>query len=296
MRICSTSFVIIALACGGAGCVPKAELIDRPAAYFDATEPMEVVIAAVNRNNHALPTLFSRFNFEAWVVDDKGKTRFVNGDDGTLLYRKPGEFRMVGTKPGVGRVFEAGTTIDRFWMIVEAPGESTMWWGHYKNIGKPCVEGIPIRPDALMEVLGLTDISDDLLAEPAPTMRFNNDADAYMFVWNMRSESKWIAQKEVWYDRKTKLPRLVNLFDRDGRIILNAYLSAHEAVKVDGVEPAPKVATVFRVFFPETGTKMSLKLIKPALQYKGLPNAKSIQFPTDPGVSNEIQIDAGCID
>jgi hypothetical protein len=288
---------MVALLCG---CVPRQGVVDvaKPRGYFGPTESMEQVIEAINRNNTALPTLWSRFEFDAVVVDENGKRHPVNGDTSSiLLYRKPSEFRLVGKKNIAGPVFEVGTTADRFWLTVSPPGESTRWWGHYRNLGKPCAQPIPIRPDAVMEVLGIADIpADNLLNTPAPTMRFNSDADAYMIVWNEPTDTKWVARKEIWYDRQTKLPILVSLFDDNGKIILRAYLGNHVEVKVDGVNPSPKVATTFDLFFPENKTKMLLKLDKPMLQNRGVPNANTIQFPTDAGVTNEIQIDAGCTD
>ena len=50
-------------------------------------------------------------------------------------------------------------------------------------------------------------------------MRFNNDAWAYMLVWNKPLRDRWAAEKEVWYDIVTKLPKLVLLFDANGRVL-----------------------------------------------------------------------------
>src|SRR5688572_33205222 len=104
-----------------------------------------------------------------------------------------------------------------------------------EHLGKPCAQPIPIRPDLLMEVLGVFTIDPNLQRFPAPVMRFNNDEDAYMFTWIMPQVDRFVAVKEVWYDRKTMRPRLVNLFGREGRILLRAYLSKHRPVKIEGV-------------------------------------------------------------
>ena len=65
-------------------------------------------------------------------------------------------------------------------------------------------------------------------------MRFNNDADVYMFVWSIRGIDRFIAQKEIWYDRATKQPRRVYLFDDNGRVILRAFLRNHAPLEVPG--------------------------------------------------------------
>ncbi len=269
-----------------------------PAKYFGPTEPMQQVVQEINANNLRIPTLWARISFEATIVDpETSKSTFVNGDTGTLLYRKPQDLRLKGTKPGV-TVFELGSNSTRYWLLSPAPGPDTMWWGNYRNIGKPCSKDIPIRPDMVLEVLGVGAIDADFLHEPSPVMRFNNDNDAYMFVWQMRvtRPNRWAAQKEIWYDRQSKLPKLVVLFDENGRIVLRAYLSNHKPVgePVAGMASQPMVATRYELLFPDTKSQMTIELRDMRLQEKGVPNDRSFRFPEDPDVSKVIQIDEDC--
>lgn len=294
--------LIAAFAGGCAGRGEKAAVAQRKPPYLGPTDTMRQVVADINANNERLPSLWARHEFEATVVDERGKSRFVNGD-GYLLFRQPRELRLIGKKPGVGNIFEIGSNDERFWLTIRPPNEpSEIWWGNYANLGKPCVEEIPIRPDLILEVLGVSRIETDFTREPAPTMRFNNDQDAYMFVWNVRGPDRWIAQKEVWYDRETKLPRLVNLFDENGRVILSAYLSKHQPITTGpagaagGEIPPPMIATDYRLFFPDNGTRMWFQLKDMELQHNGVPNDRSFAFPENPGVDREIQIDESCDD
>jgi hypothetical protein len=271
------------------GCAPKAV---PPAGYFGPTLPMKEVVEGINANNIAISSLWSRHYFEATIVDEKQKSHFVNGE-GVLLYRSPNEMRIVGTKDIAGTIFEIGTTAERYWVMV-VPELDTMWWGEYGRLDRLPPKRIPIRPDLILQVLGVSAVDADFLKEPAPVMRFNNDADAYMFVWNTRGKDRWIAQKEIWYDRATLLPKVVLLFDADGRIVLRAYLSKHRGVKVNGLAEGsgPKIATEYQLFFPDTKTHMSFELRDMALRHNGVPNANSIRFPREPEVSKVIQVDA----
>lgn len=279
------------------GCTPN-----RPApagrAYFGPTDPISTVVARINANNQPIRSLFAFHTFEATIYDQQGKGTFVNGR-GTLNFRKPGELLLQGKKE-VGNVFEIGSNDDRYWLTV-ALGRDAMWWGYYRNIGKPCIEEpIPIRPDAMLEILGVGDIDTDFTRQPAPTMRFNNDADAYMFVWNVRAShpDRWIAYREIWYDRQTLRPMLVLLFDPDGRVILRAYLSEYQPVKIENLpqEQWPAVATRYRLYFPDSGSKMNFELSDVALSRNGKPDDRTFRFPDRPGVSEIIQIDQGCGD
>jgi hypothetical protein len=142
-------------------------------------------------------------------------------------------------------------------------------------------------------VLGIGAIDTDFTHEPAPVMRFNNDADAYMIVWSARLPDRWVAQREVWYDRATKLPRIVLLFDENGRVVLRAYLSNHQPVESNDPEHAPKVATEYRLFFPATGAKMSFQL-RDMRQKKNntIPSERSFPFPSEAPTSKVIAIHA----
>ncbi len=263
----------------------------QPAGYYGPTELLNKVVADVNANADRLPTLRGGGTFEAWIKD-KGKTRYINGDV-TLLYSRPQSMRLVGKKDLAGQVFEIGSNDERYWVIVRGD-QDTMWWGTWANLGRVDPSKIPVRPDLVLEVLGLEPIPSNFLQQPVPVMRFNNDADAYMIVWNVKLPDRWIAQKEIWYDRATKLPKLVLLFDENGRIVLRAYLSNHKPVEVAGMprQQWPKVAASYRLFFPDTGSRMSIDLTDVALKRNNAPNQRSFVFPgSNAGVAREIAID-----
>ena len=277
-----------------AGCAPD---VRRPRIYTGPTLTMPALVAAVNERNAGLLTLYAKHYLEATIHNpETKKSNFINSG-GDIFVRKPKDLLLRGRKDIVGNVFEIGSTDDHYWMSV-FEGEDTMWWGWHRNAGKPCVKGMPIRPDALGEVLGIGQIDANLKAEPFPTMRFNNDSGGfYMLTWNARGENLWYTEKEVWYARETLLPVRVFLFDRNGRVILRANLSQHKPVELAGVAEAdrPLVATYYDLFFPETESTMTIRLSDLAVQTRtGQPKPGMIRFPENPGVSKVMQIDADC--
>jgi hypothetical protein len=287
--------ILVAATCTAlAGC----RHIDGPkqkGAYFGPTEPMRDVVQQINQNNQQLPTVWASHGYKATVVDDRKKTRTFTGD-GALLYRGPREMRLTGNVLGVGTVFEVGSTNDRFWLKL-VPEVETMWWGNYRNLGKPCAEPIPLRPDLVVEVLGVGVINTDFSALPVPTMRFNHERDAYMFVWNAPLPDRWFAVKEVWYDRRTKRPTLVMLYDADGRVVVRAELRNHRQVEIEDTPRNrwPVIAGEYRLYFPGNDTRMEIDLREVMLNKRGYP-PRGMAFP-DPrraGVDRVIQIDAAC--
>ncbi len=281
-----------------AGCIPKGQPPTGKILYSGPTDAMSVVLAKVRRNNAAVETLWSRHDFEATIYDDKGHSHYVAGN-GLLTYRKPHNFRLDGDVAGAGRVFQLGSNDDRFWATIGADVD-TMYWAHWQNADKACAKPMPVRPDLVVEVLGITDIPDDMLTDPTPVMRYNNAADAYMIVWSTKGPDQYYPVKEIWYDRATLQPRMVNLFDPRGRITLRAYLSKFKPVPpAEGETPAPNtprptIATHYDLLFPETRDKMVFDLRNPVSSYKGAPNDRTFRFPDNPDVSKVDQIDANC--
>ena len=262
--------------------------------YTGPTLPIYDVIASINRNNRAVPTLWARGDFDATLFDEHQRKHSLSGKS-TLLYRKPQDLRLVGEMFGVSeRVFDIGSNADRYWMIVK-PEVDTIWWGRYDAPAPPPEADIPIRPDLLIDVLGVGEIDTNLNALPAPVMRFNNDVDAYMFVWHDKLPDRWVARKEVWYDRSTFRPQLVLLFDDNGRVILRALLDQHRSVDVPDVDEKqrPTIAGRYRLYFPQTGTKLTLTLDDVRPSNAGVPRDASFRFP-DPAkaAAKEIPIDA----
>src|SRR5256885_1549617 len=68
--------------------------------YFGPTEPMAQVVAGINANNTRIGTLWAHLrSYEVNFVDDKGRSQIVVGDSGTLMFRKPHDFKVTATKP-----------------------------------------------------------------------------------------------------------------------------------------------------------------------------------------------------
>jgi hypothetical protein len=264
-----------------------------PVGYFGPTLSFEEFVAGVNRNAGEIRTLWAKGDFEADIVDG-GKKTFVNGEI-LLLFRKPGDFRLIGRKDVAGVIFEAGANSTEFWFLAKADVDA-MWWGTWDRAPERPAGGLPVRPDLLREVLGIGPIGPDFTTPPVPVLRFNNDADAYMVVWSELQGDRWVARREVWYDRSTLLPRLVLLFDQDGRIVLRCYLSGHRPVlgadeRAETVD-APRAAGEFRLFFPETGTRMNIRLSRVQSRSGNAPQDASFRFPGDSaGVSRVIRVD-----
>lgn len=287
----------VGVALSSAGCCPTKPL-ETNASWRGPTDPMAQVVAAINRDNHAISSLWARHYFVGNVIDDRGKTHFINAE-GILLMSKPASVRLVAKKE-FGTIFDLGTDGQRFWMSVPVEVD-TMWWGYNRNIGKPCSRAIPIQPEGILEVLGVGEFDADLKHAPVPVMRFDAERDAYVFLWSRPLTDRWVATKEVWYDRTTKRPVRVQLYDLDGRVALRAELSDFKQVELPGEAAKagwPWMATTYRLFFPDSGSKITISLSDMHLRSEegGVPNARSFVMPNpeQAQVAKVVQIDEEC--
>jgi hypothetical protein len=219
----------IIVAISAFGCVPPPP---PPPINYQSIKSIREVVSAVNANNEKIPTLWATHDYEAILFDDQKKSHYINGD-GVLLYRSPDELRLQGSKDLIGPVFDLGTNAKDYWLSV-VPEVDTTWYGDFADLNDAALEQnqIPIQPEMVLQVLGIEPIDKNFNELPAPTMRFNNDARAYMLVWNAKLPDRWIAQREVWYDFDTLRPIRIFLFDAMGRVVLRAVLSNHRQVEI----------------------------------------------------------------
>lgn len=276
--------LLLALA---AGCRSAPQAPQRKA-YYGPLEAPSAVVDAINRNNAAVSTLWARGSFQASFVDG-GARRFLSGDL-VLLYRAPGDLRLRGDAGAVGRAFDLGINRALYWLAAGGSVD-TMWYGRVDRADEVDPEDLPIRPDLLPDVLALRPVDTRLRALPAPTLRFDNEQDAWVLLWVEPGEQRWSAVRELWYDRASKRPFRVKLYDANGRAVVDGELSRHRPL-VAADAASPHVPTLYRVSFPLSGARLSMQLVHVAATRNGAPNARSFGFPGEgAGVSQVISLD-----
>lgn len=262
--------------------------------YTGPTLGLDELVTRINARNAQIPSFWARQDFDGQIADDKGNMHSVSAR-GVILYRAPDELRLVAENE-FGPIFDLGANSQYYWLKI-IPQMDTLWWGRMENIGKASSHRLPLRPDLLLDVLGVGPIPTDYLHTPYPVLRFNNDADAYMIDTIVPGPDRMVVRKEVWYDRQTLLPGLVLLFDDNGRVVLRAFLQDYQPLAIDDVSPnqQPLIATTYKLKFPDTGSTMQFVLSQQALTHNGVPRPGSIHRPDlrHPGVGHVIDVDAG---
>lgn len=295
MRIISlTQYVLAGLLVAGCCHAPPARV-----AYTGPTESMAQVIAKINANNQAIPTLWATHSYEADVVDEKHHSHHVAGS-GKLLYMRPNSMRLTGDAV-VGSVFDIGSNPQTYWLKLGPEAGDAMWWGNWLDFAHvdPDQMGIPIRPDMVLDVLGISTINTDFAALPAPVMRFDNEADSYVFTWIGKLPNRWVGLREVWYNRTTKRPWLMRIYDMNGRVVMRGELSKYRQVRVADRPQAqwPWTPGNYVLTFPDSGSRIVFTLDDARLSLttdegRTVPNARSFRMPppTAAGVDHVIQV------
>ncbi len=267
--------------------------------YYGPTLTMSQMAAAVNANNELIPTLNANLDYNVEVTHD-GKKDSVSGY-GVLNFRRPGDLRISGSKDFVGAVFDIGSNDKLYWMTL-IPQVETAWYGQYKNLGKPCVANLPIQPDMLVEVLGISTFNTNFTEQPVPVMRIIPEERAYEFTWNIRLADRWATKKQVMYDVDSKQPTRVTLYDEHGRTMLRADLKSPVVIEVPELpkDRWPKVASKYDLIFPESQMRLQLELFDIVLKKGRVPNNATFKMPDldKLGVKKEnvIEVDKDCND
>ena len=264
IRHSSFRFALLFLALALAGCCTQP-----PPVVNHSSDPMAKVVSDINANNLKIPTLWAHHYFEADVVDEKKQSHHVSGD-GVLLYISPMNMRLKANAV-VGTIFEIGSNKTSYWLKLGPEAGDTFWWGTYADFARmnPDDARIPIRPDMILDVLGVATINSNFNALPIPIMRYDPAADAYIFIWIGRLPDRWVALREVWYDRQTKRPRQVLLYDMNGRVALKAKLDQYRQVQIDKTprEQWPWIPGNYDLVFPESNSRLRFTLDDAALAH-----------------------------
>ena len=187
-----------------------------------------------------------------------GKGRRTYHLDGVLFYLAPRSFRFDLKSFGDTQIL-IGSNEDAYWCFSKMD-EQTVCGRHGIEADLP--EGIPARPDQLIDALGLTpvpvpgaDPSTDEPDSPNRTrvvQRVVEQSQELLFLVHDRS-GRLVIEKEYWVDRHPPhLVRKVIFRDGDGVVEMESSLDDYRQLGQDG----PLIAHLMTAEWPKLGAKM----------------------------------------
>lgn len=230
-RLACAALLLAMLLAGVAGCPPNGGL-----SQFEEPLPMNAVIERVNDNNR-------KMNFLLWGRISSATGKWRRGPDesaqstsfdmkGVLLYRKPRDmyFRLEQTLAGK---LEAGSNTREFW-VWERAKDSRYWWGEHRWLRDSEDVDLPIRPDVLLDVLGVGDLPCETTGPRGPVLWVVEAEYQLVFLDVDETGQSYITKVMDVGRRPPYLIDSVRHFNRDGVPTMLVGLSDYR--KVEGSE------------------------------------------------------------
>ena len=243
------------------------------------------LVRRVNANNERLPSMVARGYLEAVIVEEAGGDgRYVNGAV-NVLHLKPGRLLIKADKDAIGGLFELGTDGKKLWFHDDL--NDVAYVGTIGNLDPRAAAELPLRPDLVLQVLGVNLLQTDLTKFPAPLLEVDPQNGLMMVRFvepAVLGVPRLRVSKQVWYELPAEpgglpLPRKVILSDDDGNAVLLADVGDFTRV---GGDDGPVVARRFGVFLPQTGSKLRIELDRLALRdgrgFRAVPNERTFAF------------------
>ncbi len=274
------------------GCPPQSP--DVPVRSGEVERSLTAIVSTINANNSQIdrPLYASAVQVSAQFVDDRGKAHSYSLEGG-LLVRSPSDFRLDLRHPLSEPIMQVAANSDEFWLWIR-PETSTYWWGRFANVGKPCMDAMPLRPDELADVLGMRPLPNGRDGSIGPARIFGDKYDRLIYL--RRSNDAFSVEREYWVERTSPfLVRLILFRDAMGRRSMNALLDDYRAAWSGG----PLVAHKISVYWPQHDGRPEqgrLLLTIDRWTEPGRISSRAFVRPVSApeGISRTVQVDAEC--
>ena len=271
-------FFVVALVISLAGCAQQ-ELgrteICPPSVNFQ--EAMESI---ASRNEQAQPIRSNGSMTYTGFVDGKKKPRENLSIKGLRFY--PPDRLYLRADSILGEEMCLGMNALDFWLRIKTAPPSAYWFGRRDDIAG-CNDGLLLRPESLLEAIGIIDVSGNWRLE----------ADIGMDVL-IKTDPDGRAVKKIYIDCCSDLPKKIEYFGVRGKIIFTIEMAAFTTGRDGIVVPAEIDITSFQD--EQIGSIVHIKLTNIKL-FEPTPaqlDGKLFKRPREDTVKNVFELDKNC--
>ncbi len=217
--------------------------------------PMESAIALANASTAGLPAgLQALGSARGHVTVDSHEKRHFDCD-ANLLVIPPRHLRLDLQTLGQTQVL-FGSNDQVYWLHV-VPQVDTYWWGRYSQIELTDIANIPIRPDMIVEALGIAGLPTDTIGSEGPFQRVEGEHQQLLFV-TYDAEGQGRLYKEYWLSRRgSRQIEQIVFRDDYGREQMRSKLSDYRPL---AGHPGPSLPHCVDVTWPERDAHLLLRV------------------------------------
>lgn len=259
LRQLAQSAVLIAIGCTTTGCPPRDNGVSGPDTRHLPPRNLHQIVSAIDANIAKLdrPISSSSLHVAARLRDSKGKKHNFNLD-GRMIFIKP-RYLWMDLRHGLGSstVMHVGSNSDEYWAWIE-PEMEQMWWGRYRNAGKPCMRKIHVRPEQMVAALGIAGLPSPVEGLVGPYRSYGRQYDILNYAApGGRGSQRFVRQYYV--DRYPPYQiRLIAFLDEYGRKEISAYLDDYRPAWRNG----PMIAHAVNIVWSDNGGNFTVRMKK----------------------------------
>lgn len=254
--------------------------------------PLADVVARVNANNERINAVYAAHCALAGVLtDESGRARRVDMQ-GPLRYAGARQLYLdLKAFGGIAGGATIGSNAERYWLAINGGERDKFVWGKYEHLGEPDVREFPLRPDLLIEALGVNPLPRARGGLLEPVRQSSSEYDELIYL-RFTEDGRLAIDREYYIDRRPPfLIRRIVLRDAAGAEAMVARLSDYEPVGSDG----PLTAKTIELSWPQQQATLQLKLwARKLMDWDSARREKVFAFPVGLMASHETvtQIDA----
>ncbi len=247
-----------------AGCVlsPKPKLPE----VVGETPTFEELQTAVNANSAKIETIFSS-DASIGAASTPGWAKCQ------IAFERPGNLRVVGNAPTMGRVVDVGCNDERFWFWSDFQNSDELYFcrlDQYQNSAAARV--LPLDPTWFPEAFGVVELKDDELVD-GPVAQ----ADGSLLVTLKKARPDGVYLKRIYFEPKTAAILRQDVQSPNGETVVS--IRCKRSVYLDS--PGVVLPQKLEIECPRTNDALIVDVGTPILNDSSKIAAQAFQQPTD---------------
>lgn len=265
---------------GVAGCPP------RPPVPLDPI-PMDEAIGLVNTNTARINTCIKAEGWADGYFHTEAGRRYPFDLPHTSLQVIAPRHLYLSAKSGLlTEELMLGSNDRKYWLHVKQD-DDTYRYGTHAALEADPASAMPLRPDQLIEALGLNGLPEDTTGPSGPVQRIVDEYQQLVFL-AYTADGQGLIRKEYWLERyEPRLIRRIVFRDAMGRVVMQSQLDAYKPMAGEG----PLLPHRIRVEWPQQDSLLRFRISRWKPMPSRGPDHPAFVAPPDRGMTYTRMID-----